>query len=106
MDDNPDKLDKFFTKQPHLHHQAQANNCHLPTFDEVRAGYNPTLGELRGMTYQHLVNTQMNATKGIKLHGERAVEVLPQEFAQLDNMNTFKPIKANSISKQERKKAL
>ena len=62
------------TKQPYLHHQAKADNRQLPTFDEVRAGYNPTLGELRGMTYQYLVNSQMNSTKGIKLHGERAVE--------------------------------
>ena len=31
------------TKQPFLHHQAQANNHHLPTFDEVQVGYNPTL---------------------------------------------------------------
>ena len=58
------------------------------------------------MTYQYLVNTQMSATKGIKLHGERAVEALLKEFAQLDNMNTFRPIKADSISKQERSKAL
>ncbi len=35
-----------------------------------------------------------------------AVEALLKEFAQLDNMNTFKPIKADSISKQERRKAL
>ena len=76
IDDTPGKLDAFFTEQPYLHHQAQANNRHLPTFDEVQAGYNPTLGELRGMTYQYLVNTQMNATKGIKLHGGRAVEAL------------------------------
>ena len=48
----------------------------------------------------------MNATKGIKLHGERVVEALLKEFAQLDNMNTFKPIKADSISKQERRKSL
>ena len=58
------------------------------------------------MTYQYLVNTQMNTTKGIKPQGERAIEALLKEFAQLDNMNTFKPIKADSISKQERKKAL
>ena len=56
------------------------------------------------MTYQYLVNTQMNTTKGIKLHGECAVEALLKEFAQLDNMNTFKLIKADSISKQERKR--
>ena len=85
------------TKQLYLHHQAQAKNRNLPTFDEVQAGSNPTVGELRGMTYQYLVNTQMNATKGIKLHDERAVEALLKEFAQLDNMNTFKPIKADSI---------
>ena len=48
----------------------------------------------------------MNATKGIKLHGECAVEALLKEVAQLDNMNSFKPINADSISKQERKKAL
>ena len=58
------------------------------------------------MTYQYLVNTEMNATTGIKLHGERAVEALLKEFAQLDNMNTFKPIKADSIPKEERNKAL
>ena len=50
------------TEQPYLHHQAKANNWHLPTFDEVQAGYNLTLGELRGMTSQYIVNTQMNAT--------------------------------------------
>ena len=94
------------TEQPYLHHQAQANTCHLSTFDEVRAGYNPSIGELLGMTYQYLVNTQMNTTKGIKLHGECAIEAILKKFAQLGNMNTFKPIKADSISKQERRKAL
>ena len=106
VDNHPSKLDAFITEQPYLHHQAQANNCHLPTFDEVQAGYNPTLHELREMTYQYLVNTQMNATKVIKLHGERDVEALLEDFAQLDNMNTFKPNTADSVSKQERKKAL
>ena len=48
----------------------------------------------------------MNATKGIKLHGECAVEALLKEYTQLENMNTFKPIKADSVSKQERSKAL
>ena len=48
----------------------------------------------------------MNATKGIKLHGECAVEALLKEFSQLDNMNTFKPIKANSMTKKQRRKAL
>ena len=48
----------------------------------------------------------MNTTKGIKLHGECAVEALLKEFAQLGNMNTFKPIKADSMTKQERCKAL
>ena len=35
IDDTTGKLDAFFTEQPYLHHQAQANNRHLPTSDEV-----------------------------------------------------------------------
>ena len=49
----------------------------------------------------------MNADKGVKLYDKQAVEALPKEFAQLDDMNTFKPIMPNFMKREEcRKKIL
>ena len=54
-----------------LHQQDQSNigDCDLPTFDDVQAVYNPTLGKLRVMS-------QMNADKGVKMCGKCAVKAL------------------------------
>ena len=32
------------------------------------------MGELRGMRYKFVANAQMNADKGVKVYGERAVK--------------------------------
>ena len=53
------------------------------------------------MTYKFVVDTQMNADKGVKMYGKRAVEALLKELAQLDDMNIFKPIMPNSMKNEE-----
>ena len=98
-----------YSNNINLSQQAQFNilDRDQPIFDDVHAGYNPTLGELRGMSYKFVVNTQMNADKGVKLYDKQAVEALPKEFAQLDDINTFKPIMPNFMKREEcRKKIL
>ena len=55
--------------------------------------------------------TQMHAYKGLELFGEKAVEALMVEFAQLDNgvmegKPVIEPISINDITENEQAKAL
>ena len=49
---------------------------------------------------------QMSAKAGIKKHGRRAVEVLYNEFLQLNNKDVFEALNASSLSKEEKQGAL
>ena len=72
--------------------------------------------ELKGLVYKFMVDhamneakacmTQMSAEKGFKVFGEQAVDALMKEFAQLDDMDTFKPLDANSMTAEQRQTAL
>ena len=48
----------------------------------------------------------MSAKAGIKTFGDKAVDAIVQEFKQLDEKMAFQPIDKDSISMDERKKAL
>ena len=50
--------------------------------------------------------TQMTADKGIKRYGQVAIDALFKEFAQLNDLSVFTPMKANKLSKEEKKDSL
>jgi hypothetical protein len=54
----------------------------------------------------HILMTQMSAKKGLKLHGEKAAEVIIKEFKQLHDKDVFKPIFASSLTTNDKKKKL
>jgi hypothetical protein len=50
--------------------------------------------------------TQMTATAGIKKHGQKAIDALFQEFAQLKDKKVFQPLNATTLSVTEKRGAL
>ena len=48
----------------------------------------------------------MSARDGIAKHGDKAIEVLYNEFLQLHDMNVFVPIHKKDLTKQQIKDAL
>ena len=54
----------------------------------------------------HVIMTQMSAKKGLRMFGDRAAEAIIKEFKQLHEKNVFKPREFDSLSHEERKKAL
>ena len=50
--------------------------------------------------------TQMHATQGIKLLGDRALHVMADEYAQLDKLDVFKPRYASTMSSTDKQRAL
>jgi len=54
----------------------------------------------------HCFAQQMSAAKGIRMYGERAMEAMAKEYAQLDNLAVFIPRMWNSLTKEERISAL
>ena len=67
------------------------------------------LPEGRDEMHKYIVGhmmTQMTANAGIKKHGDKAVEALLAEFCQLDDKSVFKPLKAESMTGQQKRDAL
>jgi hypothetical protein len=52
------------------------------------------------------MSTQMMATKGIKLFGEKVVAVMFKEYNQLNHMMAFGCINPNELTSQHKRKAL
>ena len=50
--------------------------------------------------------TQMSATKGIRVYGDKAVKAMAKEYAQLDELGVFKGRMPGSLKPEERKAAL
>ena len=57
-------------------------------------------------SYKGVALNQMSAKEGIKLFGERAIEALFKEFAQLDDREVFRGVMAASLTKAQKKGAL
>ena len=49
---------------------------------------------------------QMTYTKGVEQFGQRAIDAIIKEYAQLNNKETFEPVDFNSLTQQQRKDAL
>jgi hypothetical protein len=58
-----------------------------------------------GYVFGHVM-TQMTATAGIKKHGQKAIDALFQEFAQLEDKKVFQPLNATTLSVTEKRGAL
>ena len=54
----------------------------------------------------HTSLTQMSANKGIKMFGDKALDVIMKEYQQLDNLGVFKPLMSNKINKKQKLNAL
>ena len=54
----------------------------------------------------HFIFTQMTADKGIDTYGQRAVDALLKEFAQLDDMTVFDGLFAHNLTKEQKRAAL
>jgi len=63
------------------------------------------MDEVKNMSYRFMV-TQMMEHEGIAKHGEKAVEALMKEYAQLDEFKVFEPLDSASLSKKEKSRAL
>ena len=63
------------------------------------------IDEVRNMSYQFMV-TQMMKHEEIAKHGEKAVEALMKEDAQLDKLNVFKPLDAASLTVEKKARSL
>ena len=50
--------------------------------------------------------TQMSATKGIKMFGEKVLEAMIAEYEQLDQLKVFAPVDTNKLTFKEKKQAL
>ena len=48
----------------------------------------------------------MGAAAGIKAHGDRAVAAIIREYEQLRDMETVEPLKASSLSAEEKGRSL
>ena len=46
-------------------------------------------------------HTQMTAKKGIRKDGDRAIEALLKELAQLEDMHTFEPEHAQKLTRKQ-----
>ncbi|GFH50261.1 hypothetical protein CTEN210_06737 [Chaetoceros tenuissimus] len=62
---------------------------------------------ITGFVFTQMQTTeQMSAKKGIEMFGEEAVEALFKELAQLVDMTTFKPRKAEDLTRAQKRAAL
>jgi N-acetylglucosamine-6-phosphate deacetylase len=52
---------------------------------------NPVIDLQNHILVAGLIFNQMGGKKGIKLHGDKAIDAIVQEFKQLDHKATFKP---------------
>ena len=89
----------------------------VATFDDIKAGYEPKTEELKALVYRYIVDhtmeaeqkcvaTQMSAERGVKIYGERAIKALLKDFAQLNEMDTFKLPHVPSLSTEQQMLAL
>jgi hypothetical protein len=54
----------------------------------------------------NVVFTQMSATKGIKIYGERALTAMFTEYEQLENLEVFQAVNPDNLTQEDKRKAL
>ena len=61
------------------------------------------------LVFKHLTSiilTQISAKAGIKKHGKSAIDVLYDEFSQLDDKTVFDGVMVSDLTSQQKRKAL
>ena len=77
--------------------QHHLNNFHHDRVTDVRRVFEDVC---------QFIFTQMTADKGIDRYGQRAVDALLKEFAQLDDMTVFDRLFANQLTDEQKRNAL
>lgn len=54
----------------------------------------------------HFMFTQMHADKGIATYGQRAIDALLKEFAQLNDLTTFGPLNPTDLTSEQKRNTL
>ena len=85
--------------------------CHLLTKAENNQFYDKSSlhRNVVGLCMMQMDETnlsQMHASKGIKVFGDRAIEALASEYSQLDGLVVFKPEDATKLTDQQKAAAL
>jgi len=62
--------------------------------------------EIVGPLVHDFLLTQMTASRGIKKHGQKAVDALFMEFGQLDKKTVFEPQYASELTSEQKQEAL
>ena len=57
-------------------------------------------------TEESMATDQVSIKKGLEMFGEDRVNAVVAELRQLDYRNTIEPVHANSLEKEERRRAL
>ena len=116
---NPNGIDNINASQIknntiNMSRMRESNTIKQLTFEHLKDGHSATIDDIQAIAYNFLnkhlhipqMHTQMSAKKGIKIHGEKAIEALLEELAQLNDMNTFEPKHAHKLTREERREAL
>ncbi len=65
--------------------------------------------KMKNQMFKQITNmcfTQMTATKGIKLHGQRAIAAMFKEYRQFDDLTVLGRLDPDSLSPEQKRKAL
>ena len=86
-----------------------SNKSYFPPRQFVQRGFRTTMPYADDNTSKHIfgyVMNQMTAKAGIKKHGKAAEAALMREFAQLEELDVYEPVSANSLTREQRTGAL
>ena len=68
--------------------------------------FRKVLGTIMTQIAKESKHSQVNVTEGIRRYGERAVQAVFNEYAQLDNKDTFVPEDVNELAINQKREAL
>ena len=86
-----------------------SNKSYFPPRQLVQRGFRTTMPYADDNTNKRIfgyVMNQMTAKAGIKKHGKAAEAALMREFAQLEELDVYEPVSANSLTREQRTGAL
>ena len=91
-------------KEEHL--DTEAMHRHLVGMLFAQFANGETQERSRATSFKGIALNQMSAREGIKLFGQRAIDALFKEFAQLDDKAVFRGVMASSLTTKQKKGAL
>jgi hypothetical protein len=73
--------------------------------NEEKARVPMTMDEKCRFIFTHVM-TQISLKVGIREHGQKAVQAMMNEFAQLEELNVFEAVDAPTLTKEKKRQAL